>query len=527
MSGEERMELEKQIRHFVPVHTTPTIACCSCGKAMTSSGGMAMCTECICLQVDITEDVQKQGTITFCKNCGRLLIPPNNWIYAPRESRELLGACLKRLRGLSKLRLMDASYLWTEPHSRRTKIKITVQGEAKQFQNTIVQQDFVAEFYEASNQCPDCAKSFTHNKWVATIQIRQKVEHKKTFFYLEQLILKNHAHKNTVSIQESREGLDFFYSERNSAVKMLEFLQGVIPMKWKKSEEFISQDVHTSNKSYKFTYSVDIVPICKEDLVVLPKKLAKSLGNINQLTLCYRIGNTVHLIDPINLQTAELNPTVYYRSPFNSLSSAHYMTEFVVLDIEPAGPANNKFTLADATVARVADLGKNDTTYYVRTHLGGILHPGDNAMGYMLTNANFNSDLWDELDESKIPDVILVKKSYSNKEKKRKRNWKLKRMAKEYNDVEAMPKGGKSKDVTMRNQKDYEEFMRELEEDPEFRSEINLYKVEGDDTQSEITHDDEDNDEDMEIKLDELKLEDSDEEEENSDQQSSDGIVEE
>ncbi|ANB11879.1 ribosome-binding protein NMD3 [Sugiyamaella lignohabitans] len=484
---------------------------------MKAEGGLAMCNDCISLSVDITEGIQKEAVITFCKNCERLQVPPTHWIFAPRESRELLGACLKRLRGLNKVRLIDAKYVWTEPHSRRTKIKVLVQGEAPQFPGVLIQQGITVNFTETSAQCPDCAKSYTATTWRANIQVRQKVDHKKTFFYLEQLILKNHAHKYTVSIQENKEGLDFFYNQRNHALKMLEFLSGVIPVRVTKSSELISQNIHTSAKSYKFSYSVEIVPICKEDLVVLPKKLAKSLGISNQLTLCYRIGNAVHLIDPTNLQTAELAAGIYWRSPFSSLSTGKNLTEYVVLDIEPVGPANGKFALADVTVARSVDLGSNDTTYYVRTHLGGILHPGDTVMGYHLSNTNFNHALWDEIDQDKTPEVILVKKSYPDKIRSKTRNWKVKRMAKEYNDDTVRATGrektkNKSNDAFERAQRDYEEFLRELEEDPELRTEVNLYKnVPEVDAQEENGEEGEDDDESEElpgVNLDELKLED-------------------
>ena len=36
----------------------------------------------------------------------------------------------------------------------------------------------------------------------------------------------------------------------------------------------------------------------------------------------------------------------------------------------------DRFALAEATVARASDFGRNDTTYFVRTHLGHVLHPG-------------------------------------------------------------------------------------------------------------------------------------------------------
>lgn len=487
-----------QVVKFKPEHTVPTILCCNCGNIMQSNG-LNMCNDCIAITVDLAKDVQKEGVLTFCKNCERVLVPPNVWIYAPRESRELLGSCLKRLRGLSKLKIIDARFLWTEPHSRRTKMKIKVQGEAKEFANTQIQQSFEVEFTEVSNQCPDCAKSYTANTWRASIQIRQKVEHKKTFLYLEQLILKNRQHKNTVSIQESKEGLDFFYGNRNHAVKMIEFLTSVVPAKVGKSSELISTNVHTSIKSYKFSYSVEIVPICRDDLVVLPKKVATSLGSISQLVLCHGIGNTVHFIDPKTLKTAELTSANYWKTPFSSLATAREMTEFMVLDVEPIGAAYGKFILADVTIARTADMGRNDTQYIVRTHLGGILHPGDYTMGYYLVDNNFNSDLWDSLKAESIPDVILVRKSYPDKT--RNRNWKLKRMAKEYNEE---PKT--KNDAFERQQREYEEFLRELEEDPEIRQDMNLYKKETEYEEASESENESDGDDPL-IKLEELKLE--------------------
>ena len=64
------------------------------------------------------------------------------------------------------------------------------------------------------------------------VQVRQKVPHKRTFLFLEQLILKHGAQKDTISVKEVRDGLDFFYSKRSHAIKMVEFLAGVVPTKY-------------------------------------------------------------------------------------------------------------------------------------------------------------------------------------------------------------------------------------------------------------------------------------------------------
>lgn len=93
------------------------------------TAGMSMCYDCIKLTVDISEGVQREATLHFCRGCDRWLQPPMHWLPAEPESRELLALCLRKLRGLAKVRIIDASFIWTEPHSRRIKVKITVQQE--------------------------------------------------------------------------------------------------------------------------------------------------------------------------------------------------------------------------------------------------------------------------------------------------------------------------------------------------------------------------------------------------------------
>jgi nonsense-mediated mRNA decay protein 3 len=115
------------------------------------------------------------------------------------------------------------------------KVKITAQQEAGE--GTIVQQAFEVEYVIANQQCPDCRKSYTHHTWRAVVQVRQKVTHKRTFLYLEQLILKHGAHQDTINIKETHEGLDFYFAHRNQAEKFVDFLTSVTPVSVKKSSE--------------------------------------------------------------------------------------------------------------------------------------------------------------------------------------------------------------------------------------------------------------------------------------------------
>merc|ERR1711974_592355 len=99
--------------------------CCLCGASIPSNP-TNMCVNCLRTQVDITEGITKQCSVTRCKGCGRFLQPPKYWLQCELESKELLSLCIKKVRGLTKTKLVDASFIWTEPHSMRLKVKLTI-----------------------------------------------------------------------------------------------------------------------------------------------------------------------------------------------------------------------------------------------------------------------------------------------------------------------------------------------------------------------------------------------------------------
>ena len=122
------------------------------------------------LQVDITEGIQKQCSILWCKECNRYLSPPKHWVVAELESKELLTYCIKRVRGLQKVRLVDAGFIWTEPHSRRLKVKITIQKEV--FNGAILQQPFIVEYVVEPHMCDLCSRAAANSdQWTACVQV--------------------------------------------------------------------------------------------------------------------------------------------------------------------------------------------------------------------------------------------------------------------------------------------------------------------------------------------------------------------
>ncbi|KAL4447194.1 hypothetical protein ABPG77_007227 [Micractinium sp. CCAP 211/92] len=478
---------------FMPHATQGHVLCCLCGISIAPNP-TNMCVNCIRTQVDITEGIQKQVTILWCKSCGRYLQPPKHWLKADLESKELLTYCIKRVKGLQKVKLVDAAFIWTEPHSMRLKVKLTIQGEV--LNGAILQQSFVVEYVVERHMCPTCNRQNANpNSWVACAQVRQHVAHKRTFFFLEQLILKHGADESCVNVKEMHEGVDFYFANRAHAVKFIDFLQTVVPIRYRHDKQLVSHDVHTSNYNYKYTFSVEIAPLCKDDLVCLPAKQAAALGNIGPLVLVTRVTNAITLTDPLTLRQAVLEAPAYWRNPLKPMMSSRQLTEFYILDAEATqqggfGAGNNKYALATCEVARAADFGSNDRTFFARTHLGHLLHAGDTAVGYDVANANLvDPELEKALHKGlTLPDAVLVRKSYEEKRRRRRargeqqRPWKLKRMAVEVGEEEAgagAPHRGRGVSVADQQAADMERFLEELEEDPEMRARVALYRDPG------------------------------------------------
>jgi NMD protein affecting ribosome stability and mRNA decay len=314
----------------MPQRTLGTVLCCLCGVAIAPNAAN-MCVNCLRTQVDLTDGIGKQVILHQCRGCLRYLRPP--WVACELESKELLAICLKKIPGLGKVKLVDAGFIWTEPHSKRIRMKLTVQKDV--LNGVKLQQVFAVEFLVQNQQCDACQRSYTEHTWRASVQVRQRVEHKRTFYLLEQLILKHGMHEKCINVEQVPAGIDFFFSERSHALKFLDFLAAMVPIKHRQAKQLISEDVHTATKNYKFAYAVEIVPLCKDDLCVLPARLAAAAGNINPLCLVFRVGTLVSLLDPRSLQLAEVNGEKFWADPFRPIVTGKSLEEFLVLDVTP------------------------------------------------------------------------------------------------------------------------------------------------------------------------------------------------
>jgi len=457
---------------FVPDQNQVTkILCCQCGLVIDKNA-LNTCIQCIQSKIDISEGIAKQGVLQFCNKCERYLQPPNSWMKAALESRQLLALCLKRIKGLNKVNLVDAGFIWTEPHSKRVKVKLVIQKEVN---GAFLQQSAVIEFTVLNQICDDCQRVEAKDYWNAVVQVRQHVEHKKTFYFIEQLILKLKMHENTVSIKQVHGGIDFFYSCQQDARKMVDFLESVIPCRYGTSKKLISQDIQSNTYNYKFNFSLEIVPICKDNIVCLPEKLSKDNGGIGPICLVTKITKMINLIDPTTLKTLEIDATTYWRYPFLTVCSPKQYREYLVMEIDVLkyherthvfGRESKKHELADVWVMKAKDIGVSEQQYHAKTHLGHLLSEGDIALGFDLANANVNDDNLDKLKSEDIPDVILIKKIYGDEQNRhKKRKWKLNRL-----------KIDKEESIATSEDRDYMDFLQDVEEDKDFRANINIYK---------------------------------------------------
>lgn len=94
------------------------ILCCECAVPIPPNA-VNMCVNCLQSHHDIGSGVAKQVQQNTCRGCERFERRDGTWAEVEPESKELLALLLRKPRGLGNVRLVDAAFIWTEPHCRR------------------------------------------------------------------------------------------------------------------------------------------------------------------------------------------------------------------------------------------------------------------------------------------------------------------------------------------------------------------------------------------------------------------------
>lgn len=220
-----------------------------------------MCLDCLRKEIDIKKDIPTQYEVIFCPDCKKYLTITKTYVYVERESVEMMGLLLKYLRKTNDIELKDASFVYTEPHSRRIKIKITIQKSTEE--GLIIQDNMVIEFKEIARMCVPCQRVQTGTAHEAVVQIRQRVKHKKTLLYLEQLILHNYCKDHEVACETVTGGMDFYFSTLVQANIFTSFVSHSIPCKTNTSRQLKSQDLSNNIQYYETTICIAVPNICK------------------------------------------------------------------------------------------------------------------------------------------------------------------------------------------------------------------------------------------------------------------------
>ena len=166
------------------------------------------------------------------------------------------------------------------------------------------------------------------------VQLRQKVNHKRTFLFLEQVILKHKAQSKALNIKEHPEGVDFYFSNRAQANSFCSFIHEFLPCQSKTSRQLISVDEKSNEAEYKETFRLEIAPICQDDLVILNEDNYKKLGSIGPVLLCYKQIKSLKFIDPITFETLDLDNNTYWRYELKSYIDRKCLSEFLILSVE-------------------------------------------------------------------------------------------------------------------------------------------------------------------------------------------------
>jgi nonsense-mediated mRNA decay protein 3 len=432
--------------------TAIEIPCCLCGTYILPNGAN-QCSSCLAQTVDL-KGILRRGPgggdliVHQCRKCRCLEKTPGNFKPIEWESPELMAMCLKHIPALTssdpKISVVDSAFVWTEPNSMRIRLRLTVRADVSSVR---IQQRCLVEFIIKWRQCPDCNREFTNRQWQAIVQLRQRREEsasKSGLAVLEMALARNDAvRKHVQNIQACKNGFDFYFLGLSEAQQFSSYLARVTPLKIKTTQKLVSTDVKNNIAHIKHTVTCDMVPFCRDDLVLIHRSAAKGGGSLRgRLGLVTQVASVVHLVDAsprqdINIVDAvnELAAESYYmcgaEKMYQVLSSADRLVRFVVLDLElisrdhrdsPTsqyrGPRGEipKYALADVEIVRESDFGRNDETLRCITHLGHLIQVGDVVLGYDLSASVISGALQWSIDHKCLnasfilPDVVLVKK---------------------------------------------------------------------------------------------------------------------
>ena len=296
-------------------------------------------------------------------------------------------------------------------------------------------------FTVRDQMCPMCKKQSANDNlmWSAVVQIRQHgVARKHTLMHLEELMMTHKAHAHAIGIQRGRDaggGLDVFFKKNSSAKTFVEFVQARVPCRIQTTKSMVGHDGKSNVHRFQAAHKLEVVPVSKNDLLLLPRRAAAAMGLPLGVALCTHVSSTAHVVHiphraSKELFTGEITASSFYRDPFRPLVSSDRLVVFQVLDITLAAHGDddaplsqgdcrrnakknkNRKTmrLADVEVCLESNIGETNASHFCTTHLGKVLCVGQLVKGYYLKGNVFSDNDLKPLERSgiELPEVVLV-----------------------------------------------------------------------------------------------------------------------
>ncbi|KAG0441694.1 60S ribosomal export protein NMD3 [Dictyocoela muelleri] len=358
--------------------------CCICGIESTSPK---------CLRCSITSSINYiKETLEHCRSCDRYLSPPKKWVSCDLNSKDLLHLIIKKSSYLKSVEICRANFLPSEVHSKRIKIEIEYRGtltvgtdrdinfkkDGRILINPLADQNvnkIVLICVVRNRQCAECQNVEAKNYWSCVVQVRQKRGRRNL------LMLQNEVLENKIEfsfLEETKNGVDFFFGDKVRCRNFLNFLHTKIGIKLTESERIISQDMRNNTKKSKLTYSVEIYPIDQDDFVVLDSDFAKK-KDVSPKMIAVKIGTTIQFIDIFG-KPFSISSDAFWknRDKFSVIKDCRDLQKFIVTEIDTK---NSLLTDIYLTIDYT-------TVYHTKTHIANQLSEDDIVWGYNFTNTN-------------------------------------------------------------------------------------------------------------------------------------------
>jgi nonsense-mediated mRNA decay protein 3 len=135
-----------------------------------------------------------------------------------------------------------------------------------------------------------------------------------------------------------KDGFDFYFLSLVHAQRFSGYLQRAAPMRAKISKKLVSADWTNNTANIKSCLMCDIVPFCRDDLILIDKRVKGKLAG--RLAVVTKVSSVIHLMDASpkreNLADSqmELSPDSYYKYEKLYTTELPPRSAFVVLDVE-------------------------------------------------------------------------------------------------------------------------------------------------------------------------------------------------